>query len=132
MFQRFVAASGIAAIAIALGSLAVVTIPSLTLQRTYPLMTIWCFVPVAWGIWALITPASWLPNRLPVWGAILGLIAGSLGAFVLNLPSRILGMSLPPIARGAAVIVMAGFYYLLWMLVRVAYTTLVPRPGRTL
>ncbi len=128
MFPRFVAASGIASIAIALGSLALMIIPTVSLQRAYPLTTIWCFVPLAWGIWALVTPAVWLPQRLPIWGAILGLIAGSLGAFVLNLPSRILGITVPAIVRGLAVFVMAGFYYLLWMLVRVAYTTLVPKP----
>jgi hypothetical protein len=131
MLRRFVTASGIAAIVIALGPLAVMAIPNLTLQKTYPLMAIWCFVPVAWGIWALITPAGWLPERLPIWGAILGLIAGAFGAFVLNLPSRILGIDVPSIGRGAAVIVMAGFYYLLWMLVRAAYTNLVPKPGTT-
>lgn len=128
MIQRFVAASGIASIAIALGALALVVIPALSLQRAYPLTTIWCFVPLAWGIWALIAPAAWLPQRLPTWGAILGLIAGSLGAFALNLPSRILGMTVPAVVRGVAVVVMAGFYYLLWMLVRVAYTSVAPKP----
>jgi len=128
MFPRFVAGSGIASIAIALGTLALVIIPTLSLQRTYPLTTIWCFMPLAWGIWALITPASWMPQRLPIWGAILGLIAGSLGALVLNLPSRVFGTTVPVIVRGVAVVVMAGFYYLLWMLVRVAYTTLAARP----
>ena len=128
MFPRFVAGSGIASIAIALGTLALVIIPTLSLQRTYPLTTIWCFMPLAWGIWALITPASWMPQRLPIWGAILGLIAGSLGALVLNLPSRVFGTTVPVIVRGVAVVVMAGFYYLLWMLVPVAYTTLAARP----
>jgi hypothetical protein len=126
MLQKFVAASGIGSIAIALGALALVIIPTLSLQRAYPLIIIWCFVPLVWGIWALIAPASWLPQRLPIWGAILGLIAGSLGAFVLNLPSRILGITVPLITRGLAVIVAVGVYYLLWKLVRVVYTTLVP------
>lgn len=131
MFQRFVAASGIAAIAIALASLAVLIIPTVSLERTYPLMAIWCFVPVAWGIWGLITPPAWLPQRLPLWGAILGLIAGSLAAFALNLPSRIFGIMVPLGLRGVGVVVMAGFYYLLWMVVRVAYTSLASKSLKT-
>ena len=127
MLQRFVAGSGIASIAIALGALALTLMPTLTLQRIYPLTIIWCFVPLAWGIWALLAPATWVPKRLPTWGAILGLIAGSLAAFVLNLPSRVFGATIPVTLRGVAVVVMAGFYYLLWMLVRATCRSLTPR-----
>jgi malate dehydrogenase (oxaloacetate-decarboxylating)(NADP+) len=77
MLQRFVAASATASIAF--GALALILMPALPMARTYPLTVVWCFVPLAWGIWALIAPAAWVPKRLPLWGAILGLIAGSLG-----------------------------------------------------
>jgi len=130
MFQRFVAASAIASVVIAFGALVVVLAPALTLQRIYPLTIIWCFVPLAWGIWALLAPTAWVPQRFPLWGAILGLIAGSLAAFVLNLPSRILGETVPFTWRGLAVVVMAAFYYLLWLLVRNAYRSLASSKSR--
>ena len=118
MLQRFVAASATASIAIAFGALGLILMPALPIARTYPLTVVWCFVPLAWGVWALIAPAAWAPKRLPLWGAILGLIAGSLGALVLNLPSRILGEAVSIPVRAVAVIVMAVVYYLLWMVVR--------------
>jgi hypothetical protein len=61
---------------------------------------------------------------LPLWGAILGLIAGVLAAFVLNLPFRVLGETVPVTLRGVGVVVIMVFYYLLWMLVRFAYRSL--------
>jgi len=124
MFQRFFAASTIASIAIAVGALAILLTPALTFQRIYPLTIVWCFVPLAWGMWALLAPPAWVPERLPLWGAILGLIAASLAAFVFNLPARILGVPVPATLRGVAVVVMAMLYYLLWMLVRVACRSL--------
>jgi ABC-type dipeptide/oligopeptide/nickel transport system permease subunit len=66
----------------------------------------------------MIAPAAWVPTRLPLWGAILGLIAGSLGAFVLNLPLRILDEAASVPVRAVAVVFMAVVYYLLWMVVR--------------
>ena len=54
-------------------------VPALSLPETYPLTVVWCFVPLAWGVWALIAPTAWAQERVPLWGAILGLIAGSLG-----------------------------------------------------
>ena len=126
MLQRFVAGSAIASVAIALGALALILMPALPLPRTYPVVVVWCFVPLAWGVWALIAPTAWVPKRLPLWGAILGLIAGSLGAFVLNLPSRILGLTVSIAVRDIAVVVMVVFYYLLWMLVRVTFRSLTP------
>ncbi len=57
------------------------------------LTTAWCFVPVVWGLWAMLAPSQWVPNRLPAWGAILGVVAGIMAGPVLNLPLRILGWS---------------------------------------
>jgi hypothetical protein len=120
MFRRFAAGSAIASIAIALAAFAILLSPAVTLQRIYPLTIIWCFVPLVWGIWAALVPTAWVPQRFPLWGAILGLIGGSLAAFVLNLPSRILGNRVPAMFRGVGVLVMVALYYFLWMLVRVA------------
>ncbi len=129
MLQRFVAATAIASLAIALGACALLVIPTLPLQKTYPLTILWCLAPLAWGVWSLLAPAAWVPRLLPLWGAILGVIAGSLATFVLNLPSRVFGATIPVPLRGIAVIVMVVFYYLLWMLVRITYRLLTtPKP----
>lgn len=124
IFQRFAASTAIASSAIAIAVLIVCIVPGLNFSRIYPLLMFWCVAPAVWGIWALLTPAAWMPKRLPLWGAILGLIAGSLAAFVLNLPYRLFGVAVQPGLRGVAVLIMATFYYLLWMLVRAAYQSL--------
>ncbi len=128
MFQRFAAGTAIASMAIALAALAVLLIPVVSFQSIYPLPVIWCIVPLVWGVWAMISPKSWVPQRLPLWGAILGLVAGVFGAFILNIPSRITGEPLPSLLRGLGVLVAVVLYYLLWMLVRVAYRSLVAAP----
>ena len=127
-FQRFAAATAVASTAIALATIVVLLTPRPTFERIQPITVLWCFVPFVWGLWALVTPSSWMPKRLPLWGAILGVIGGSLGVFVLDLPSRFVGAKLPLVARGAAVLVMVLFYCALWMLVRVAYRLLAAEP----
>jgi hypothetical protein len=124
MFRRFVSGSAIASIAIALAVLILLLIPGVALQRVYPLPIVWCCAPAVWGLWAMFAPGRWVPQRFPLWGAILGLIAGLLATFVLNLPARILGETVPVILRGVAVAVIVVLYYFLWMLVRVAYRSL--------
>ena len=129
MLQRFAAGSTIASVAIALAVLVVLMTPTLSLQRVYPLTFVWCLVPLMWGLWALIVPKAWVPQRLPLWGAILGLIAGLFAMFVLNLPSRFAGQPVPSLLRGAGVLFAVVLYYLLWMLVRVAYRSLAAPPS---
>jgi hypothetical protein len=124
MFKRFAAGTAIAAIVVAMAALVVALIPGLTFERIYPLTIIWCCAPFAWGVWALLTPSAWMPKRMPLWGAILGLMAGSLAAFVLNLPSRFAGTAVPATWRVVAVLVITSLYYLMWMLVRLACRTL--------
>jgi hypothetical protein len=71
-----------------------------------------------------------VPQRFPLWGAILGLIAGFLAAFVLSLPSRVAGETLPVTLRGLALGIIVVLYFFLWMLVRVAYRSLSrPKPA---
>jgi hypothetical protein len=129
MFQRFAAATAVASIVIALAVAVLGLMPGATLSRIYPITMVWCLVPLVWGVWALLVPPAWLPQRLPLWGAILGLVAGSLGAFVLNMPSRLLGVQVALPARAVGFAVMVAFYYLLWMLVRVAYRNLTRSPS---
>ncbi|MBI3667008.1 MAG: hypothetical protein HY236_12445 [Acidobacteria bacterium] len=130
MMQRFASASAVAAVAIALaaGALRLNFVPDL--ESRYLLTSFWCLAPLAWGLWAMLIPTSWLPQRLPLWGAILGLIAGLLVVLVLDLPARVAGEPLPPWLRGGAVLLLSVVYYVLWLLVRRAYRTLTaPSPA---
>ncbi len=126
MLRRFVAASAMGCVAIACAAFVVSIIPDLTWQSAYPLAVLWCFVPLVWGIWAVLAPSSGVPERLPAWGALLGLLAGVMCEFILNLPSRILGQTVPAEFRGAGVIALVVIYYLLWMLVRFVYRAITP------
>lgn len=121
MLQRFVAGTAVASVAIAVGDLVVLLIPTLKVSQ---LTTIWCFVPLIWGLWAVCTPSRWMPVRLPVWGAILGLVAGIFAMFVLNIPLRVLGLMLPLTWRVLLLLVAVAFYYVLWRLVRVLYCSI--------
>jgi hypothetical protein len=128
MFQRFAAGTAIASIVIAIAAIILSIIPGLKFERIYPIPILWCCVPLAWGVWALLTPSAWMPKRLPLWGAFLGLFAGTMGVFVLNLPSRFLGEPVSLLLRGLAVLVGTLLYYLMWMLVRGAYRWLAGTP----
>jgi hypothetical protein len=130
VFQRFAAATAVASTAIALATIVVLLTPRPVFERIHPITILWCFVPFVWGLWALITPSPWMPARLPLWGAILGLIGGFLGVFVLNLPARFFAGELPLLARAAAVLAVAVFYYALWIVVRAAYRLLPVVPER--
>lgn len=124
MLRRFASASAIASIAIAFGALTILLMPAPGIERLYPLTIAWCFVAPVWGLWAMVAPAAWVPERLPLWGAILGLAVGLLAAFVVNLPFRIFGVAVPGIWRAGAVVLLVVVYYFLWILVRVAYRSL--------
>ncbi len=124
MIQRFASASSIATVVIALVAGFFRLIPDLNMEGRYQLTTLWCMVPLAWGVWAVLTPKSWLPNQLPQWGAILGLIIGAFGFFVLDLPSQVLGKA---VSAGQKVFLLSlaiGIYFVLWGLVRQAYQAL--------
>lgn len=120
MFQRFAAACVVASIVIAAGAV-VSLLLRLPVEGTWMLTTAWCFVPVAWGLWAMLAPSRWVPSRLSAWGAILGVVAGIMAGPVLDLPLRIGG---PSGARWIALVVGPILYFLLWLLVGVAYRSL--------
>lgn len=127
MLTRFSAAAAVASAAIALGAIFVVWIPFVEPQFPARITRVWCFIPAAWGLWAVVIPRGWLPARLPLWGAVLGLLLGLLLVIVLDLPSKAAGLQVPLAGRALSVGFIAAFYYLLWMLVRAAYRALAPR-----
>ena len=127
MLRKFVAATFVPCVVIPIATLILLLAP-IRLERTYLLPLMWCFAPLAWGIWAIVAPGSWFPHRLPLWGAILGLAAGSVASFGLDIPSRILGAAVPTFARAVVVLLIMVFYYLLWMLVRKVYGSLATLP----
>lgn len=128
MFCRFAAAMAVASAAVAVLTLLVLVIvlvrPGVPLERFAPVLALWCIVPVVWGLWAMVAPRAWVPERLPVWGTLLGVLVGTLAMFVLNLPSRMAGFAVAVGYRALGLVVLACFYYLLWMLVRAGYRAL--------
>jgi hypothetical protein len=118
MCQRFAAGTAVASIVIAITAIILSVIPGPKFERIYPITILWCCVPGSWRVWAVLTPSAWMPKRLPLWGAFLGFFAGSMAAFVLNLPSRFLGEPVSMLVRAIAVLVGTLLYYLMWMLVR--------------
>jgi hypothetical protein len=57
LFQRFAGGTAVASAAIGVAAF-VVLLPRMTFERIYPLTILWCFVPLAWGLWALLTPSA--------------------------------------------------------------------------
>ena len=121
MLRRFAAGSVVACVAIAIASAVVLMTSGLNFQRLSLALAIWCVVPCGWGVWAMLSPASWVPQRLPMWGTILGIVAGVLAIFVVKMPYRVLGVVLPATAGALGVLVAGVFYYVLWTMVRMVY-----------
>jgi len=121
MLHRFAAACAVAGPIIALGAAASLLLPRWSAADVRILTTAWCFVPLAWGLWAMLAPANWVPRRLPQWGAILGIVAGFMAGPVLDLPQRLAGLQG---VRWTTLLVGPVFYYLLWLLVAIAYRSL--------
>src|SRR5512145_3359632 len=92
MLRRFAAASSVGSVVIAVGGAVSLLPPRWPPADALVLTTAWCFVPVAWGLWAMLAPARWVPHRLPLWGALLGVAAGIVAGPVLDLPLRLGGL----------------------------------------
>lgn len=120
MLRRFAAASAVASVVIAAGAVVSLLPPRWPAADALVLTTTWCFVPLAWGLWAVLAPAR-VRSRLPIWGAILGIAGGVLVGPVLDLPLRLGGLSG---VRWMPLVVMPVIYYLLWLLVRAVYRSL--------
>lgn len=121
MLLRFTAACAVASVVIAAGAIISLLPPRWAAADARLLTTAWCFVPLAWGLWAMLAPGRWVPSRLPIWGAILGVVAGIIAGPALDLPLRLGGLSG---IRWMPVIVGPIFYYFLWLPVRMAYDAL--------
>jgi len=121
MLIRFASGSLVACVPIAIAGLVTLIVFGPNLQQVALVLAIWCFVPCAWGLWAMLSPNGWVPRRWPIWGFILGILAGLMAIVVLNLPFRILGIALSNAARAIVVLLAGVFYYVLWMLVSVVY-----------
>ncbi|MDT8070165.1 MAG: hypothetical protein ROO76_18520 [Terriglobia bacterium] len=121
MLTRFAAAAVVASIATAIAAVFVLMLPNLTLQQMSPILVIWCMAPCIWGLWAVIAPSEWVQQRLPIWGAVLGIIVGILALFVLNMPYRVFGLSLSHSMRALGTVFATLMYYLLWMAVSFTY-----------
>ena len=121
MFQRFAAAASVGSVIIAVGALVSLLPPRWAPADARVLTTAWCFVPFAWGLWAMLAPAHWVPRRLPLWGAILGVIAGVVAGPVLDLPLRLTGYR---DIRWVTLVLGPILYYVVWLLVPVAYRSL--------
>ena len=124
MLIRFASGSLVACVGTAMASLVTLIFFGLNPQRFALILAIWCLVPCIWGLWAVLSPSDWVPGRLPIWGTILGVCAGALAIFVFNLPSRILGVTLLNPTKVFLVLLAGLFYYVLWMIVSIAYKRL--------
>jgi hypothetical protein len=112
MLHRFAAASAVASVIIAGGAIVSLLPPRWPAADARVLTTGWCFVPLAWGLWAMLAPARWVPRRLPVWGAILGLVAAS---------SPVLCRSPPLAVRGTLMMLVGTDRLLLCRLMVLSY-----------
>ena len=124
MLNRFAAACVVASVIIAAGATGSLLWRWPT-AGTRIVTTAWCFVPLAWGLWAMLAPGRWVPGRLATWGAILGIGAGIIAGPVLDLPLRLAGVSG---VRWVPLVAGPILYYFLWLLVGVAYRSL-PLPN---
>ena len=123
MLQRFAAASSVGSVVIAIGALISLLPPRWSAADARVLTTAWCFVPLAWGLWAMLAPAHWVPRRLPLWGAILGVVAGIIAGPVLDLPLRLAALRN---MRWITLILGPVLYYVVWLFVPVVYRSLGP------
>ena len=122
MLRRFVSATAVVGTLMGFGAVGLYVVAhQMDLPKPYLLALLWCVLPVTWGVWALLIPKRWAPQRLPWWGAILGLMVGVMGAFVLDVPGRVAGFEPSAAWRGLGVVLAAIVYYLLWMVVRLVY-----------
>jgi hypothetical protein len=125
MFRLFAAASAVASILVGVAvTVAIVVVPADLFPRLFPILRIWCLVPALWGVWAMLAPRAWVPERLHWWGGILGVIAGLLIMLVLNIPGQVLGEAVPVAWRAGGVVALTLSYFLLWILVRSAWRAL--------
>jgi hypothetical protein len=124
MLHRFVSAASVGAVLIGLAGPLLYLNPIPTLEGRYLVTTVWCLVPLVWGIWAMLIPSAWLPGRIPLWGAILGLVAGLMAGFVLDIPYRLFDATTTTPVKFGIVVLAVVLYGLVWIAVRGVYVKL--------
>lgn len=129
MLRRFVSAAAVAAVFMVLAAIAVMLLPATRLERIHPILIAWLCAPALWGIWALLAPRSWLPGRLPSWGALLGAVAGIFAMFVENAPLRVFDLALSTRVRSVGLLLIVAMYYVGWMIVRAVLGRLTQPPA---
>jgi hypothetical protein len=123
MLRRYVSASAVASMATAFAAICVYFMPKALRPGIFALLLVWLCLPVVWGVWAMLAPRSWTPQRLPSWGAALGVIAGIGAYFVLNVSARF-GMTVSAPYRAVGVLGVVVVYYVLWTIVRTVFVSL--------
>lgn len=124
MLRRFAAAATVASILVVCAAMVIELLPADIREQAIPVLLAWVCLPAIWGAWAMLTPQSWIPERLPVWGSLLGVLAGVGAVFLVDAPKRLLGFEASVVERIAAVVFFSCFYYLLWTAVRAVYRSL--------
>ena len=114
MLHRFAAATAVAAVVVMLADLGLPWLLEPGLAARYTLTSIWTAVPFAWGVWAMLAPRSWVPDRLWLWGAILGLLAAVVAVFLLDVPSLLTGRDTLPWQAALTAAIAIALYSLLW------------------
>lgn len=129
MLQRFLSAAAVPGvlIAFAAGGLFVLTHMYHELNNPYLAAVGWCSLPLVWGVWAMLTPKAWWPERLARWGAILGVVLGYTVMFILRVPDRI-NLKLPMAGKLIAMMIIVLLYAVLWMIVGEIFQRLTREP----
>lgn len=130
MLQRFVSAAVVPGvlIAFAAGGLFLLTHVYHEWNNPYLATVGWCALPLVWGVWAMLAPKSWWPDRLERWGAILGAIVGYMVMFVLRVPDRIMAVRFPTPGKLIATAILMLLYAVLWMIVGEIHRRLTKEP----
>jgi hypothetical protein len=131
MLLRFASAVSVASPAAALATVVALLVAGSRPEVLYPLTSLWCIVPAVWGLWSMLAPRTWVPRRLPWWGAILGLLVGTVVFFPLGLPGQVLGETPSTLLRGLGVLILSTLYYCLWIVVRVVFAAITSEQRRT-
>ena len=131
MLRRFVSAASVGAVVVGLAGPLLYLNPLPTPEGRYIVATVWCMVPLAWGIWAMLLPATWVPGRIPLWGALLGVLAGIIAAFVLDMPYRLFDAPTSTAVKLGIVVLAVVLYGLVWIAVREVYSRLGGAVGGT-
>jgi hypothetical protein len=124
MLQRFVSAASVGAVLVGLAGPLLYLNPIPAPEVRYLVATVWCMVPLVWGIWAMVIPAAWVPGRIPLWGAALGLVAGLMAAFVLDMPDRLFAVPTTTPVKFGIVVLAIVLYGLVRIAVRGVYVKL--------